>query len=210
MRITSQQEQFLNAICLSRRKKSALDLPTRPNSWGCCSTSSSLCRAGLTRSSGSWRWEGWRDPRRRRTSSVWGAASVSSRPASLLLLLLSLESYRFTLSSLVTLTLLVLTSKIRLYWQPNWWNENINIFFKNCWYCIYLLSSKPDGIQYNRKLSIMEKSIKDSKSRPKTWLLGTSWHWLNCSKYFLSPENGLLNSDVSRFGLLMFRYNIFL
>ena len=32
------------------------------------------------------------------------------------------------------LSSLVLTSKIRLYWQPNWWNENINIFFKNCIY----------------------------------------------------------------------------
>ena len=28
----------------------------------------------------------------------------------------------------------------------------------------------------------MEKSIKDSKPRPKTWLLGTSWHGLDVQK----------------------------
>ena len=44
----------------------------------------------------------------------------------------------------------------------------------------------------NRKLSIMEKSIKDSKPGPKTWLLGTSWHGTK-----FSQSLDVLRMDVS-------------
>ena len=57
--------------------------------------------------------------------------------------------------------------------------------------CSYLFINEEENlINSNRKLSITENSIKDSKPRPKTWLLGTYWHGRNFSQYFLMFQLG--------------------